>query len=48
MVNVSDLFQLLAAWGMCADPCPPSCPADLNGDCAANVSDLFILLANWG
>lgn len=48
MVNVTDLFQLLAAWGECDNPCPPYCFADLNEDCNVNVSDLFMLLANWG
>lgn len=47
-INVSDLFQLLAAWGDCDQPCPPVCPADLNDDCDVNVNDLFTLLANWG
>ena len=26
---------------------PPSCPADLDGDCAVGISDFLILLANW-
>lgn len=47
VVNVSDLFMLLAAWGNCAQPCPPSCPGDLNQDCNINVTDLFQLLADW-
>lgn len=47
-VNVTDLFQLLAAWGDCPQPCPPSCAGDLNDDCTIDVSDLFQLLANWG
>lgn len=47
-VNVVDLFQLLARWGDCSEPCPPSCAADLNGDCMVSVLDLFLLLSNWG
>jgi hypothetical protein len=43
VVNVSDLLQLLAAWGPC-----PDCPADLNGDGIVNVSDLLQLLSAWG
>ena len=39
--------DLLAAWGGCADPCPPSCPADLDGDCNVGITDFLILLANW-
>ena len=48
MVNVTDLFQLLAAWGLCANPCPPSCSADLNSDCKVNGFDLALLLGEWG
>lgn len=47
VVNVTDLFQLLASWGACDQPCPPSCVGDLNDDCTIDVSDLFLLLANW-
>ena len=47
-VNVPDLLTLLAAWGACADPCPPSCTGDIDGDCVVAVPDLLILLANWG
>ena len=39
--------DLLAAWGECADPCPPSCPADLDGDFDVGITDFLILLANW-
>lgn len=45
-VDAEDLFLLLAAWGVCADP--EQCPADLNDDGAVDAEDLFILLANWG
>ena len=47
-VSVADFLVLLAAWGVCDEPCPPSCPADFDGDCAVGVLDLLILLGNWG
>lgn len=48
IVDVFDLFVLLGAWGNCAKPCPPQCPADIaNSDCAVDVFDLFVLLSNW-
>lgn len=43
VIDVSDLLQLLAAWGPC-----PGCPADLNGDDVVDVSDLLQLLSAWG
>ena len=43
-VNVTDLLALLAAWGPCAQPCPP----DINTDGNVNVTDLLALLAAWG
>lgn len=48
VVDVTDLLVLLAAWGPCPKPCPPSCAADINDDCIVNVTDLLTLLANWG
>jgi hypothetical protein len=47
-VGVLDFLLLLAAWGPCPDPCPPSCAADLDGDCEVGVSDFLLLLTNWG
>ena len=47
VVGINDFLQLLAAWGPCPDPCPPSCTADLDGDCAVGINDLLILLGNW-
>ncbi|MHC4218325.1 MAG: dockerin type I domain-containing protein, partial [Planctomycetota bacterium] len=47
LVDVSDFLLLLAAWGPCPDPCPPTCAADLDGDCAVTVTDFLLLLANW-
>jgi hypothetical protein len=48
IVGITDFLALLAAWGPCPDPCPPSCAADLNSDCQVDVSDFLLLLANWG
>ena len=48
LVNVIDLLEMLAAWGPCSAPCPPSCPADFSDDCVVNVMDLLGLLGNWG
>ncbi len=45
-VGITDLLDLLAAWGPCSPDCA-TCPADLNGDCAVGIGDLLILLANW-
>ncbi len=42
-VGVTDLLQLLGAWGLC-----DACPEDLDGDDRVGVTDLLILLANWG
>ncbi|MHC4970161.1 MAG: hypothetical protein ACYTF4_16325, partial [Planctomycetota bacterium] len=47
-VGVNDFLLLLAGWGPCPDPCPPSCAADFDGDCTVGVNDFLILLANWG
>ncbi|MHC4970424.1 MAG: hypothetical protein ACYTF4_17670 [Planctomycetota bacterium] len=47
VVGVIDFLDLLAAWGPCPDPCPPSCPTDFDGDCDVGVIDFLILLANW-
>ncbi len=47
-VGVTDLLIMLAAWGPCAGPCPPSCAGDLDGDCTVSVGDLLAMLATWG
>jgi hypothetical protein len=47
-VGTGDLLAMLAAWGPCPDPCPPSCSADLDANCSVGTADLLILLANWG
>ncbi len=52
-VDVVDLLDLLAAWGDCPDPCPPTCAADIaaaggpGADCTVDVLDLLLLLAHW-
>jgi dienelactone hydrolase len=47
-VTINDFLLLLAAWGPCPAPCPPSCVEDLDGDCAVGVQDFLLLLAEWG
>lgn len=44
VVSINDLLAVLGAWG----PCPPPCPADLDGSGAVGVPDLLALLFNWG
>ena len=48
MVGIEDFLMLLAAWGPCPEPCPPTCLADLDADCEVGINDFLILLANWG
>lgn len=48
IVDIFDLLNVLAAWGLCDLPCPPSCTADFDGDCRVGILDLLTLLANWG
>jgi hypothetical protein len=43
-VEIQDLLDVLATWGVC----PPPCPTDVNSDGTVNISDLLILLAEWG
>ncbi|MHC4766006.1 MAG: hypothetical protein ACYTF2_12945 [Planctomycetota bacterium] len=47
VVDVIDFLALLAAWGPCPDPCPPSCAADFDDNCQVDVLDFLIQLANW-
>ena len=47
-VDITDFLTLLASWGPCAVPCPPSCVADIDDDCQVGISDLLELLATWG
>ena len=44
VVDVTDLVQLILAWGACDG----ECPEDLDGDGQVAVTDLVILIANWG
>jgi len=46
-VDINDFLALLAAWGPCDQPCPPSCAADFDEDCQVGISDFLMLLANW-
>ena len=47
IVGINDFLALLAAWGPCGDPCPPSCAGDLDRDCTVGIQDFLLLLANW-
>ena len=44
-VDVTDLLELLAAWGSCST-CD-DCTADLNDDCTVDVTDLLEMLSHW-
>ena len=46
-VDINDFLALLAAWGPCDRPCPPSCAADFDEDCQVGIGDFLLLLANW-
>ncbi len=46
MVNVSDLLEVILAWGEC--PERPVCPADLDGDGMVAITDLVLVVTNWG
>ena len=46
-VNVTDVLQLLAAWGQCS-PKDVDCEADLNGDSYVGVNDLLMVIDAWG
>jgi hypothetical protein len=46
-VGITDFLTLLAEWGPCPAPCPPSCDADLDGDCNVGITDFLMLLENW-
>ncbi len=47
-VDTTDFLALLAAWGPCPAPCPPTCSGDIDENCAVDTIDLLALLANWG
>ncbi len=48
IIGITDFLALLAAWGACPDPCPPSCRADFDGDCVVGILDFLQLLGDWG
>jgi len=43
-VGVSDLLQVIDAWGTCGF----SCPEDLDGDGFVGVTDLLFMIDAWG
>ena len=43
VVNIDDVFAILAAWGPC-----PGCPEDVDGNGTVDIDDLFAVLADWG
>jgi hypothetical protein len=43
VVDIDDLFAVLAAWGPC-----DGCPEDINNDGVVNIDDVFEVLTNWG
>jgi len=47
VIDISDLFSLLSAWGPCQQSYP-NCPADFTGDGLVDLSDLFVMLSSWG
>jgi hypothetical protein len=48
LVDVLDLVVVILAWGPCAAPCPPVCPADVDSDCTVGVEDLTVIVESWG
>ncbi|TDJ55402.1 MAG: hypothetical protein E2O40_05985 [Planctomycetota bacterium] len=55
-VGIVDFLFLLASWGPCPTPCPPTCVADIASspgeqitfDCTVDINDMLSLLGNWG
>ncbi len=53
VVGIQDFLAVLAAWGDCPAPCPPTCVADIaapggpGADCTVGILDFLLLLANW-
>ncbi len=43
IVDVSDLLEVIAAWGFCIN-----CPPDINRDDLVDISDLLEIVASWG
>lgn len=46
MVDIDDLFEVLANWGPCPHV-PETCPADILGDGEVDINDVFDVLSNW-
>jgi hypothetical protein len=46
-VDVTDLLQVMLAWGPCPIPCPPGCLGDADGDCTAGIADLITVIIGW-
>ncbi|MHC4947074.1 MAG: M28 family metallopeptidase [Planctomycetota bacterium] len=44
-VDVTDLLNVLGAWGFCGVSCGPE---DIDGNSVVDVSDLLTVLADWG
>lgn len=44
LVDIDDLFAVLANWGPCDCDC---CPGDVSGDQQVDIDDVFAVLANW-
>ena len=44
-VDVTDLLDVIAAWGACP---PDSCPSDIDQDGDVDVSDLLAVISFWG
>ena len=42
MVNVTDLLEVVGAWGEAGGP------ADVNGDGIVNVADILAVVEAWG
>jgi hypothetical protein len=53
LIDIDDVFEMLAMWGACPPPPPPPCPADLaptdtGGDGTVDIDDLFYIIDAWG
>lgn len=48
VVGINDFLLMLASWGLCDAPCPPSCSGDLDANCVVDGLDFLLLLNNWG
>lgn len=46
-VAIVDFLALLASWGSCPGPCPPSCSGDFDGNCEVAITDFLLLLGSW-